>query len=257
MIDIHSHIMPDVDDGARSLEEAVEMAEIAIADGIRQMVSTSHMFNGLSHNPEPSEILERVAKLQESIGNKLKILPGNEVHMSPGIVDHVVNNRVSKINQKNYMLVEFPQLTIPVGAAEVLHKLQLHGVCPIIVHPERNVQIQNNPDVVAEFLAHGSLIQVTAMSITGEFGRAAKKCVDTLLRHNCVQFIATDVHRAKQRRPILSRGREAAAAIVGEDKAHRLVSENPLAVINGQPVPVESPIPFSPEKRPGLLRFFR
>jgi protein-tyrosine phosphatase len=257
MIDIHSHIMPDLDDGARSLEEAVEMAEIAIADGILQMVSTSHMFNALSHDPEPSEILERVAKLQESIGNKLKILPGNEVHLSPGIVDHAKNNRVTTINQKNYMLVEFPQLTIPVGAAEVLHKLQLQRIRPIIVHPERNVQIQNNPAVVAEFIDQGILIQVTAMSVTGEFGRAAKKCVDTLLRHNCVHFIATDAHRAKRRRPILSRGREAAAAIVGEEKAHRLVGENPLAVINGQPVPVESPIPFFPEKRSGLLRFLR
>ena len=109
--------MPEIDDGARSMEEAVEMARIALADGIEQMVSTPHMFNGLSNNPEPSEILERVAALNEAIGsNGLKILPGNEVHVSHEIAEQVKNNRVTKINSRNYMLVEFPQLTVPMGA---------------------------------------------------------------------------------------------------------------------------------------------
>src|SRR5437667_6269706 len=99
--------MPTIDDGARTVEEAVEMARIAAEDGIEYMVSTPHMFNGLSHNPEPSEILERVAALNEAIkakvGKNITILPGNEVHISHDIAEQAKNNRVTKINQRNYM----------------------------------------------------------------------------------------------------------------------------------------------------------
>src|SRR5437764_7957880 len=98
--------MPEIDDGARSVEEAVDMARIAAEDGIEFMVSTPHMFNGLSSNPEPSEILERVAALNEAITSGLKILPGNEVHVSHEIAEQARSNRVTKINQRNYMLVE-------------------------------------------------------------------------------------------------------------------------------------------------------
>src|ERR1044071_2356203 len=98
MIDIHSHIMPEIDDGARSLEEAVRMAEVAAQDGIEQMVSTPHMYNGLSHNPEPSEIFDRVKKLQNAVGSTLKILPGNEVHLTHETADQARTNRVMRIN---------------------------------------------------------------------------------------------------------------------------------------------------------------
>jgi protein-tyrosine phosphatase len=258
VIDIHSHIMPDIDDGARSVEEAVEMARIAAEDGIEYMVSTPHMFNGLSGNPEPPEILERVARLNEAINDPdgLKILPGNEVHVSHDIADHARNNRVMKINQRNYMLVEFPQLTVPIGADELFYKLLLQGVRPILVHPERNGQIQASPSIVGRFVERGVFIQVTAMSVTGEFGPAAKATADTLLRHNCVHFLATDTHRTKSRPPILSRGRDAAALVIGPQNARALVEENPLAVIKGEPLRVPPPLPFTGNGKPKKKSFF-
>src|SRR5689334_12962120 len=185
------------------------MAQIAMEDGIEHMVSTPHMFNGLSGNPEPAEILDRVASLNDAIAGKgVHILPGNEVHLSHEIAEQAKNNRVTKINQRVYMLVEFPQLTVPVGADALLYQLLLQGVHPILVHPERNAQIQTQPSIVAKFIERGVLIQVTAMSVTGEFGPVAKACADTLLRHNCVHFLATDTHRTKRRPPILSKGRD-------------------------------------------------
>ncbi len=261
MIDIHSHIMPEIDDGARTVEEAVEMARIAADDGIEQMVSTPHMFNGISSNPEPSEIFERVAALNEAIRDpRIRILPGNEVHVSHEIAEQAKTNRVTKINNANYMLVEFPQLLVPIGADEVFYKLQLHGITPILVHPERNSQIQMRPSVIADYVGRGVLIQVTAMSVTGEFGSAARNCAESLLRHNCVHFLATDAHRPKQRPPILSKGRDAAAAIIGVDQARALVENNPRAVIEGKPVHAGPAIPFGAmqKSRPSFLsRFFR
>jgi protein-tyrosine phosphatase len=257
MIDIHSHIMPEIDDGARSVDEAIEMAHIAAADGIQQMVSTPHMFNGLSHNPEPTEILERVGRLNESFAGMLTVLPGNEVHVSHEIARQAKDNRVMKINNKNYMLVEFPQLTVPIAAEELFYQLQIEGTFPILVHPERNVQIQSRPSIVASFVERGVLIQVTAMSVTGEFGAAAKACADLLLRHNCVHFLATDTHRPTRRAPVLSKGRDAAAQIIGIERARKLVYDNPLAVVSGEMLSVEPPIPFS-KSRPGFIsRFFR
>jgi len=258
MIDIHSHIMPEIDDGARNLDEAIEMARIAAADGIKYMVSTPHMFNGLSSNPQPAEILERVRLLNEAIsGIGVTILPGNEVHISHEIAEQAKEDRFTTINQQNYMLVEFPQFTVPVGAHELLYRIQLERIRPILVHPERNGQIQNHPSLVAEFIERGVLIQITAMSVTGEFGPAAKACADVLLRHHCVHFLATDTHRPKSRPPILSRGRDAAAAIIGAEAAAALVDANPRAVIEGDGLVLLPPIPFGFSKPKRFFgRFF-
>jgi protein-tyrosine phosphatase len=244
MIDIHSHILPNIDDGARSLEESLQMAEVAAADGIEQMVATPHLFNGLSYDPEPAEIVDHVAALQSAIGAKLKILPGSEAHVIHDIADRAKSQQVTTINRCNYLLVEFPQMTVPVGADDVFNRLQLQGIHPILVHPERNHQLQKQPSLVAEYASRGVYIQVTAMSMAGEFGTAAKKCGDLLLQHNCVHFLASDTHRPSRRPPILSRGRDAAAKLVGQERARRLVYDNPLAVVEGRALSVEPPIPF-------------
>jgi protein-tyrosine phosphatase len=244
MIDIHSHILPQLDDGAKSIEESLEMARIAAADGIQQMVCTPHMFNGLSSNPAPAEVNDRVAALQNAIGTELRVLPGNEVHFSHQVLEKVRTDGVTKINGQNYMLVEFPALTVPAGAKELFQDLLSVGVRPILVHPERNAQIQTRRSLVVDFIEQGVYVQVTAMSVTGEFGSAAKNCAESLLLHKCVHFLATDAHRAERRPPILSRGRDAAAQIIGPDQAQKLVYNNPLAVISGGVVEAESPIPY-------------
>jgi protein-tyrosine phosphatase len=249
MIDIHSHILPGLDDGARSLEEALEMARLAMADGIQQMVCTPHMFNGLSGNPEPAEVQDRVSALQQAIiKGGLRVLPGSEVHFSHQIARQPGREQVTKINGHNYMLVEFPMMTVPDRADELFQELQSNGVRPILVHPERNVQLQACPSMVADFIERGLYVQVTAMSVTGEFGTAAKKCAESLLRHRCVHFLATDAHRSTRRPPILSRGRDAAAEIVGPVAARKLVYDNPLAVVTGSMIQVDPPAPYDEER---------
>jgi len=239
------------------------MVRIAVEDGVEQIVSTPHMFNGLSHNPGPAEILDRVAALNEAIaagGGLVKILPGNEVHISHEIVSQAKHHQVTTINRRNYMLVEFPRVTVPVAAEELFCGLLEEGVQPILVHPERNSQIQAAPSIVAGLIERGVLIQVTAMSVTGDFGPAAKICAGILLRHNCVHFLASDAHRPDRRPPILSKGRAAAAAVIGEDRARALVYGNPLAVVNGEALQVQPPIPFessAKSKRSFLSRLFQ
>ncbi len=253
MVDLHSHILPGLDDGSRNVAESVEMARIAAEDGITHMVATPHMFNGLSQNPEPSDVVGRVQALQQEIGDSLTVLPGNEVHIAHDIVEKAAAAKVMSINRKNYMLIELPSMNVPVGASELFDKLQINGITPILVHPERNIQIQNQPSLVEEFIKRGTRIQATAMSITGEFGSSAQRTVRTLLRHNCVHFIATDAHRAGRRPPVLSAGRDGAAEIIGEEPARRLVEDNPRAVIRGDAVPTSEPIPFRKHRSSGFF----
>jgi len=257
VIDIHSHILPKIDDGARSLNEALKMAAVAAADGIEQMVCTPHLFNGLSRNPEHAEIEDRVGELQRAIGDGgLKVLPGSEVRVSRTIVKRVRANLVTKINGKNYMLVELPTPSVPRGIQGLFKQLKLQGVNPILVHPERNFEIQRQPSIAADLVADGVLIQVTAMSVTGQFGAAAKICAESLLKHRCVHFLATDAHRPEKRAPILSRGRDAAAAIIGQEAARRLVEDNPLAVVTGALIIPDAIIPYEKPLRPAGTSFF-
>jgi protein-tyrosine phosphatase len=255
MIDIHSHILPGIDDGARSLEEALAMAQIAAEDGIEQMVCTPHVFNGSSADPRPEETATHISALQEKIGcDGLKLLPGNEVHVSHQIAEHARDKRFCGLNNGNYMLVEFPAMMIPVGADQLFYELQLQGLRPILVHPERNAQIQGNPALIEPYVRRGVFIQVTAMSVTGEFGLKARKCAESLLHHQCVHFLATDAHRAKTRPPILSRGRDSAARIIGEEDARRLVEDNPRAAIAGKAFETLPPISFDSPRSSGALR---
>jgi protein-tyrosine phosphatase len=257
MIDIHSHILPEIDDGARSLTEAMQMAGTAVSDGIRQIVCTPHMFNGISNNPEPAEVIERVARLQDAVAHTgLRVYPGNEVHITHDIAQQAKSNRVTRLNNKNYMLVEFPSVTIPVGSEELFEALIGEGVHPILVHPERNLRFQTRPGLIADFVSRGVYVQVTAMSMTGEFGFAAQSCAEDLMRHNCVHFIASDAHRSERRPPILSKGRDAAAQIIGAEKAHRLVQDNPLAVLSGLPLKTEPLIPWDAPVKKSKSTFF-
>ena len=258
MIDIHSHILPNLDDGARDLGEAVEMARMAASDGITHMTVTPHMYNGLSHNPEPDEIRVRVESLQREIGDILKLLPGNEVHIAHDIAEKASEGRLTPLNHKNYMLIELPSMSVPVGVEALFYRLQVQGITPILVHPERNSELQRHPSRVAEFVEKGVRIQVTAMSLTGDFGKAALTTAERLLRHNCVHFLATDTHRANRRPPILSAGRDAAAKIVGEESARKMVEDHPLAVIQGVRFDAGEPVPFVRPKSGRLLsRFFK
>jgi protein-tyrosine phosphatase len=249
VIDIHSHILPKIDDGARSMDEAVKMAAIAFADGIEQMVCTPHLFNGLSNDPTTAEIEDRVGQLQNAIGaGGLVVLPGSEVRATSEILKQVQANLLTTLNGKTYMLVELPTPSVPRGTRSWFRKLKLQGVNPILVHPERNIALQRFPWIVADFVTEGVLTQVTAMSVAGQFGTGAKICAESLLRHNCVHFLATDTHRPEKRPPVLSRGRDAAAGIIGKDAARLLVEDNPRAVVNGVPFVPSAVIPY---EKPG------
>lgn len=237
MIDIHAHVLPSLDDGPKTIEESLEMCRIASKDGIRKMVATPHVFNGV-YNPNKQEILEKVEHLNNLLNENnidFEVLPGADVHLHEEIIEGLKKDEILTINNGGrYLLLEFPAQIIPIEARQVIFKLQVAGIQTIITHPERNLAVQNAPEVLTGFIDGGAFLQVTAQSVTGEFGSREKKCAHWLLKHDMVHVLATDAHSTKSRPPILSLAVKKASKLLGEEKSRALVFENPLAIIEGR-----------------------
>ncbi|WP_101842469.1 tyrosine-protein phosphatase [Halobacillus sp. Marseille-P3879] len=201
MIDIHSHILPGVDDGAQSMTESIEMARAAVQEGIDTIVATPHHQNGAFDNYK-NDILLQVSELNRALEEEdipLTVLPGQETRINGGMVEDLQKDEILPINESNYVFVEFPHDQVPSYASNLLFNLQVEGYQPVIVHPERNLQIQDNPNLLYSFVKNGAASQVTAGSLTGKFGRAAKKLSYQLIESNLIHLIASDAHNAKKR----------------------------------------------------------
>jgi protein-tyrosine phosphatase len=236
MIDIHCHPLPGVDDGAASLEEAVEMCRMAAADGTTHLVATPHSNYTYTFDVELNRRL--LAELQASVGEKPKLLLGCDFHLSyDNIQECAQNSRDFTINQTAYLLVELPDQFIPDHISRVYYEIQVAGLKPIITHPERNALLQRKPELLDTWVNNGCLVQVTAQSYTGGFGSRIRKFSERLLEKGLVHFFASDAHDLKRRPPILSRCYQKLEKTMGREVADILMCENPEAVIKGLPLP--------------------
>lgn len=246
MIDIHCHILPGIDDGPLSISESLAMVDLAVADGIATIVATPHTFNGVYITP-PEATASGVKALNRILMNKnirVKICPGAEVHTCDAFGRKIMADLDHTLNHSGkYVLVEFPFQTINPGTSEELFQLKLKGITPIIAHPERNILFQRNADLLYDMVGMGCLVQITAMSITGEFGEAAMGCAHTLLQRHLVHVIASDAHSPGGRPPILSNGVKAAADILGSmAEARKMVTDIPRAILCGDSIEIPNPL---------------
>lgn len=232
MIDLHSHILPGIDDGAKSWEIAVEMCQMAVADGVTHIVASPHANFEYVYDRERNTALlnELQAKVPE-----LKMTLGCDFHLSyENIEDAMTHPNRYTIGDTRYLLVELSDYSV-FGVADTLYKLQCAGLTPIITHPERNPAILRDSKLLQELFDHGHLMQITANSLTGHWGKASQKLAEQMLKKQMVHFISSDAHGLKGRPTTLSGGRDAAARISGEEAARRLVEDNPAAVVNNLP----------------------
>ena len=251
MIDLHCHILPGLDDGPSRVEGSLKMAECAVADGIHTLVATPHAFNEAYHNPLP-HILTHIAHLKKIIVENqipLDICPGAEVRIHQDMDRSVKEGKnVSINNTGHYILVEFPHHMIIPGTRDVLFQLFLNGVTPVLAHPERNLALQRNPDILSDLVTLGCLVQLTAMSITGELGLDAMEYSHFLLKQRQAHVIATDAHNAESRPPILSSAVEVTAHILGDtEAAEAMVTVNPRTILDGKPLDTPEPTKRSKE----------
>lgn len=240
MIDIHTHILPMVDDGPATIEESIEMCRIAVKDGIKQIIATPHIYKGF-YNTGENDILDKINMLNQILqeeGLDLKIFPGGEVHINNQILNAkaLKDSSIFTINgNKKYILLEFPIQWVPMEAEQVIFSLRTMGFTPILPHLERNLRIQANPNILRRFVKLGAILQVTAQSVIGNFGAMTKKCVLWMLKKNFVQVIASDAHSAVERPPILSGAVKIVSDMLSEESARRMVFEHPKMIVEGTP----------------------
>lgn len=239
MIDLHCHILPGLDGGAKDWEESIRMCRIAVKEGIKKIVATPHTGNGVYWN-SAAEILGKSAELnyrlkQENI--PLEIIPGADAHLEPDLVPKILSNQVLTIaNQKKYILLELPAQLVPEEIKKIIFDLQIEGIIPIISHPERNWEIQSNPGRAEELAGLGVILQLTAASLTGGFGPKAKICAQKLLQSGLALILASDAHSDQQRPPKMLDALAAAEKIIGKQRAADLVETFPQAIIEGQKI---------------------
>jgi protein-tyrosine phosphatase len=246
LIDLHCHILPEIDDGPSTLEESLRMAKIAVEDGIHSIVASPHTLNGLYENPA-RKILSHMEKFKKStLKNNidLELFGGADVHLCPDILDRIENGHALTINNTGkYILLEFPSQMIPQGIKDFIFKLKLNGITPVITHPERNPFIQRDPHILYEFITMGALSQVTAMSLTGDFGKYVMYSAQILLKHRLIHIIASDAHTPFDRPPILSHAVERAAEILENyNDAERMVTSIPSSILSGKPPDIPEPV---------------
>jgi protein-tyrosine phosphatase len=252
MIDLHCHILPDLDDGVRTMDDALDLARVAEEEGVKKIVATPHLFRDNFDWGDFSVIEEKRRALAEAISGqniRVDILPGAEVHVSHDLINTVRKNREHLVlNKSSYMFIEFPSSHIFAGAKQLFFELMAEGIRPIITHPERNAVFVQSPVTLFELVQMGSLAQANAGSFLGLYGDQAERAVSHFLELNLVHFIATDGHSP---RSLSSRLREAvgkAEALIGPERAQALVNENPYAVISDQEIPSYFP-PVNPREK--------
>jgi protein-tyrosine phosphatase len=236
VVDIHSHILPEVDDGPKSWDMSVAMCRAAAADGITHMVATPHANDRYHYDRE--YLAGLVAHLQELIGDAPKLILGCDFHLSyDNLRDAVANPTRYVIEGTRYLLVEFSNYSIPQQTSDSFFKLGDCGITAIITHPERNPILRETPQRVLEWAEQGCVVQMTGSALTGFWGERTRRAALWLLEHQAVHVLATDAHDTEKRVPILSSARNAAAQICGEEIADALVEANPRAVIANQTLP--------------------
>jgi protein-tyrosine phosphatase len=236
VIDIHCHILPEVDDGPKSWEVAVEMCRMAVADGITHVVATPH--SNERYHFDHAYLSGCLAQLQEKAGPAPVLSLGCDFHFSYDNLQILLADPYRyTISGAGYLLTELSDYSIPAQIGDFFHKLVDRGVTPVITHPERNAILRQTPLRVIEFVELGCAVQLTANALTGFWGQRVRRFASWLLEHEAVHIIASDAHDSKQRTPILSKAREVAASVCGNEIASALVEENPRAVLLGKPLP--------------------
>ena len=252
MYDIHAHILPGVDDGAKTPDDTLEMLRVAAEDGTRMMLATPHR-RDITENSSVARVHELVAETNQQVkeaGLDITLTVGMENHIDLDLPQEVDKGRALVINGSRYILVELPFFGRPNYVEEVLFQLQGVGLIPVLAHPERLEVFLAEPDLLASLVDRGMLTQVTAGSILGHFGRQVRKFTVTLLRRGLVHILASDTHfPGGPRSPRLVPGVQGVSKIVGEERALAMVVDTPRAVLEDRDVDVPSPVPLASSRR--------
>ena len=206
MIDIHCHILPNIDDGPKDWDMSIEMAKMANSEGIDKIIATPHYIKGTDWETDANEIKEKVDELNNRLVSEdvqVKIYPGMEVAITEKIPELVDKKVVLKMADTDFLLLEVPFGNLPFGIDTIIKELVDNKITPILAHPERCMDFQKNPKKINRFIKLGAMIQVTSLSFSGDYGKGAKNCSIKFSKMNVIDFIATDAHSTERRPPVI------------------------------------------------------
>ncbi|MDP2156518.1 MAG: CpsB/CapC family capsule biosynthesis tyrosine phosphatase [Nitrospirota bacterium] len=234
MIDLHCHILPAIDDGSPDMETTMKMLDMAARDGIGHIVASPHFRHG--EEPSFAQILENLRIVQEEAARRgitVKLYSGADVRLTYELFESLEREDLPSINNSRYFLLELPDL-IPPHLDDFIFEAKIKGYVPIITHPERNYSLLSAFDKADALRESGALFQLTAMSITGDFGKQIRKFSLHLLKKGYVDFVASDAHSTDRRIPVLSRAYSEVTNILGADEAQKMFIDNPRAVLENR-----------------------
>jgi len=257
MIDLHCHILPGVDDGAKNMDQAIAMGRCAWDDGIETIVATPHVYRENISQADFAAIRQKRKELGRAFREKgipVQLMAGAEVHIMHNLLEEVKKNRPElAVNGGSYMFVEFPQDHVFFGVKELFFDLMSEGIKPIIAHPERNTVFMRKPSLLYDLVRMGAFVQSNGGSFLGRYGRGVEESAFALLERRSIHFIASDGHGVRSIPPTLTGALRIVREAAGEEYARALVQDNPEAVLNDGSLPYV-PDTMEPRARQKYLR---
>ncbi len=246
MIDIHSHILPNIDDGARSIEETFNLIKEAQKAGFEAIISTSHYMENYYETdvPEREVWVKAICENLQTKNIETNLYLGNEIYFSDNIIELLEQRKASTINYTSYVLFELPLNAEPMNLYDVVYEMLQYKLVPILAHPERYSYVQKDPDLVYDLIEKGVLMQANYGSIIGQYGEKAQIIVRKFFENNMVHFLGSDVHRPNTIYPKIPQILREIESIIGSEKLEELTTKNPKLLLNNKKIEIEEPTDF-------------
>lgn len=260
MIDFHTHIIPNIDDGARNIDETISLIKEAKEAGFNEIILTSHYIENYyeTNVPERNMWVQAITENLKNKGIKIKIYLANEIYLSDNMMQLLIDGKASTINDTCYVLFEMPLNVEPMNLYNVIYTLQENKIIPVLAHPERYTFVQKDPELIYDLIQQGVLMQANYASILGYYGKNAQFMVKKFFENNMIHFLGSDVHRPNTIYKMIPEAMEKIEEIIGEQKLEELSTTNPMLVLNNKKIEIEEPTEIELNfKEKILMRFKR
>lgn len=251
MIDIHCHILPFVDDGAKDMEEAITMAKIACENGIKKIIATPHYIEDEKYNnaEKNTEILNKLNDELKCNNIDVEVFLGNELFITPEAINLIDSKEVATLNNTRYLLIEFPRLDMPVYIENIVYNLRLKGIIPIIAHPERYIKIMEDPNILYNLITKGALTQLNLPSLEGRYGEKVKETAEILVKHDLIHFVGSDAHSSKRATPNVVKGINILKELIDKKRLDKMLYHNAENLLKNEDIEAFIPKEYVPMGR--------
>ena len=259
MIDFHSHILPNIDDGSRSIEETFNLIKEAKQAGFEAIISTSHYMENYYETDVPEREVW-VKAIYENLKTKnieTNLYLGNEIYFSDNIINLLEQRKASTINDTSYVLFELPLNAEPMNLYDIVYEMLQYKLVPILAHPERYSYVQKDPDLIYDLIEKGVLMQANYGSIIGQYGEKAQLIVTKFFENNMIHFLGSDVHRPNTIYPKIPKVLKVLNDIIGEEKLEELTTKNPKLVLKNKRIEIDEPTDFKLTLKEKIIMNFK